>query len=161
MSSLWVLQLSMNWENGDSKLANNSIHQSRSLVAHVSRAVTPLPDMTFPTLLTVEPLGIAHAQRFKVLLQSLLGRWDLDKMDLIGHQAISENLNLDSCDVLSQPTQISKPIFVKKCVFASIALLNYIVRYLGADGSGKEALVERIITAGMQYTVASPYDLAG
>ena len=158
---MWVLHLSTNWENGDSKLTNNSIHQSRSLVAHVSRTVTPLPDMTFPTLSTVEPLCLAHVQRFKVLLQSLLGRWDLDVMDLIGHQAISENLNLDSCGVLSQPTQISKPIFVKKCVFASIALLNYIVRYVGADGSGKEALVERIITAGMQYTVASPYDLAG
>jgi len=59
-------------------------------------------------------------------------------MDLIGHQALSENLNLEFRDVVSQPTQISKPIFVvKKYIFAAIALLDYIVRYVGADGSGK------------------------
>ncbi len=118
--------------------------------------------MTFPTLLTVKPLGIAHVQGFKYLLQSLLGRWDCDKTDLIDHQAISENLNLEFRGVLSQPTRISKPIVVvKKHIFAEIAVLDYIVRCLGADGSGKGALVERIITAGMQYRVASPYDPAG
>ena len=130
--------LTMNWKKGDSKLANKSIHQSRSLVAHVARTATSAPNMTFPTLLTVEPLGIAHVPRFKYLLQSILGRWDCDEMDLIGHQAISENLNLEFRGVLSQPTQISKPIFVsKKHIFAAIALLDYIVRYLGATGSGK------------------------
>ncbi len=80
--------------------------------------------MTFPTLLTDKPLGIAHVQGFKYLLQSLLGRWDCDNTDLIGHQAISKNLNLEIRGILSQPTQISKPIFVvKKYIFAAIALL--------------------------------------
>lgn len=93
--------------------------------------------MTFPTLLTVEPLGIAQVQRFEYLLQPLLGRWDCDEVDLIVHQAISENLYLEFRGVLSQPTRISKPVLVvNKHIFAAIALPDYIVRYLGADGSG-------------------------
>ena len=151
----------MNLENGEYKFASYSIHQSRSLVAHVSGTVPPLSDMT-PTLLTVEPLGIAHVQGFKHLLQSHLGLWNCDKIDLIGHQALSENLNLEFRYVVSQPTQINKPtLVVKKYIFSSIALLDYIVRYVGAVGSGRGSLLERIITAGMQYRVAFLYHPAG
>jgi hypothetical protein len=72
------------------------------------------------------------------LLQPLLGRWGCDEVDLIVHQEISENLYLDFRGILSQPTRISKPILdVNKHIFAAVALLDYIVRYLGADGSGK------------------------
>jgi hypothetical protein len=52
-------------------------------------------------------------------------------MDLIDHQVIGESLNLEFGGALSQPTRKSKPIFI----FAAIALPDYIVRYLGADGS--------------------------
>ena len=96
-----------------------------------------MPDMIIPTLLTVEPLGIAQVQRFEYLSQPLLGRCDCDEVDLIVHQAISENLDLEFRGVLSQPTRISKPILVvNKHIFAAIALPDYIVRYLGADGPG-------------------------
>jgi len=70
------------------------------------------------------------------LSQPLLGHWDCDEVDLIFHQAISENLYLEFRGVLSQPTRISKPILaVNEHIFAAIALLDYIVRCLDADGS--------------------------
>jgi hypothetical protein len=49
--------------------------------------------MAFPAATAVDALRIAHVQRFKRPLQTVLGHWHCDQVDVIGHQAIGQNLN--------------------------------------------------------------------
>ena len=91
-----------------------------------------------PLRYSIETPGIAHVQGFNHVLQALLSRRGGDELNVIGHQAIGEKLNLVRLGVLLQLTQIGKPIFIgKKDIFAAIDPLSDVMGYVGADGPGK------------------------
>ncbi len=91
-----------------------------------------------PLRYSIETLGIAHVQGFDHELRALLSRRDGDELNVVGHQAIGENLNLVRLGVLLQLTQIGKPIFIdKEDIFAAIDPLGDVMAYVGADGPGK------------------------
>lgn len=51
-----------------------------------------MPDVPLPASGTVDPLGIAHVQGFEHLLQAFFHRRYHDKVDVIGHEAIGEDV---------------------------------------------------------------------
>ncbi len=57
------------------------------------RQEPPLPEMPFPTPPMVDSLGIAAMKRFPYPLQALFGLGHRDQGNMIGHEAIGQNID--------------------------------------------------------------------
>lgn len=49
-----------------------------------------MPEVSFPSLRTIDSLGVAHVQGLEHLLQPLLRYRHRDDVNVVGHQAIEE-----------------------------------------------------------------------
>ena len=79
-------------------------------------------------MLPVDPLGVAHVQGLQHLLQTIVGCRNGNKVDVIGHKAISKNFNLMLIAVLPEPRKINFTILIcKKNVFAPITSLGHVM----------------------------------
>lgn len=85
----------------------------------------------------VDALRLAHVQRFKRPFQTALGPRHCDQMDVIGHQAKGQNLNVIFAAVLTQPIQIGMTIFIaKEHQVATLAALHNVTWELGVYAVG-------------------------
>lgn len=88
--------------------------------------------MPFPAPCTVDALGVAHMLRFQHTLQSVIGGWNGNQMDVIGHQAIGEYFNTEFLAVFLEPGQLRLTILIcEKDVFSPIATLGDVVGNTG------------------------------
>jgi hypothetical protein len=88
--------------------------------------------MPLPTFFAVDPLSVAHMERFQHPLQAIVGCRYNYKMDMVGHEAVSENFNSVLIAVLFKPQQIRFAIFIcEKNIFTAIASLCHVMRKVG------------------------------
>jgi hypothetical protein len=93
--------------------------------------------MSGPFALSVEALGKAHVQGLERLLQAIVGGRHGNQMNMVGHQAIGQHLNLMLVGVLFKPCQVNLSILIgEKDTLTSIAALRDVVGKAGKDGSG-------------------------
>jgi len=93
--------------------------------------------MTFPGAFPVDSLGIPHVQGLQCAMQSVIRIRGHHQVNVIGHQAIGQNVNVIPLTVFLQPLQIGLSIFIREeHILAAIASLRDVMRNSSKHRSG-------------------------
>lgn len=113
--------------------------------------------MPVPTPAAIDPLGVAHMQRFEGPLQAVIAVGHQDQVNVIGHQTISQDLHCMRVAVGLQPIQVRPAILVgEEHILAAIAALRDVVRETGKDGARQSGHAVKANSA-TQKREASPF----
>jgi len=105
--------------------------------------------MAFPASRAIDTLGVAHVQRLEDTLQPTGAGRDCNQVDVVGHQAVGEHVNVEEVAVLPQPGQIGDTVFVtEEDVLAPIAALRNVVWDAAEDTSSSNPSTQEIPQVG-------------
>jgi hypothetical protein len=93
--------------------------------------------MPLPASRTVDALRIAHVHRLQHALQAVIGGRHCHQVDVIDHQAIRKNFDLELAAVLVKPGEIRHAIiFAEERILSTIAALGDVVGNATEDWAG-------------------------
>jgi hypothetical protein len=110
-------------------LLDISNRRQQMSILQCNREETALPNVPFELFHAVEVLGVAHMKRLERSMQTFWRGWHQDEMDVVRHQAISQDHDLVLRSVFAHPLQVDPVVPIgKEDLLASIAALSDVVR---------------------------------
>lgn len=93
--------------------------------------------MTVETLQAVIILGIAHVNGVKGARQGFFGRRNSDDVNMIGHQAVGQDLQMTPLGIFVHPRTVLQVIFFfLKDLLTIVAALSDVVRKIRDNNAG-------------------------